>query len=314
MRVTVIGRGVSGLTTAAELLAAGHEVVIVSADAPLETTSAVAAAVWYPYRAFPFDRVRKWGAVALDRFRSLAEDPSTGVVMRAGVELVPDDEVPWWSENVIEVTRSERDLPPWAQTAWAFTAPVIEMPIFLAWLDSYVQSRGAQVLVRRLERLEDAPASDVVVNCTGLGSRGLIQDRGLRPVRGQVVVVENPGIDTFLLDQESPLGLTYIVPRSRDCVLGGTDDEGSWDLSADAQVAEAIVTRCARYEPRLTEARVIGHKVGLRPARSEVRLEPETLADGRVCIHNYGHGGAGVTLSWGCAADVVGLVEEPDPF
>jgi len=60
--------------------------------------------------------------------------------------------------------------------------------------------------------------------------------------------------------------------------------------------------------PRLAGARVLRHAVGLRPARPEVRLEAETTRSTRV-VHCYGHGGAGVTLSWGCADEVVGLVE-----
>ena len=52
------------------------------------------------------------------------------------------------------------------------------------------------------------------------------------------------------------------------------------------------------------EARVITERVGLRPCRPEVRLEAETLPGGRVLWHNYGHGGAGVTLSWGCAREL----------
>jgi D-amino-acid oxidase len=53
----------------------------------------------------------------------------------------------------------------------------------------------------------------------------------------------------------------------------------------------------------LAEASVVAHQVGLRPARSAVRLE----RDGDV-IHCYGHGGAGVTLAYGCAQDVVELL------
>jgi D-amino-acid oxidase len=49
----------------------------------------------------------------------------------------------------------------------------------------------------------------------------------------------------------------------------------------------------------------VGHRVGLRPVRPAVRLERE----GRV-IHCYGQGGAGVTLSWGCAEEVRELVAQ----
>ena len=50
--------------------------------------------------------------------------------------------------------------------------------------------------------------------------------------------------------------------------------------------------------------------IGVRPYRpGGVRLElvPEPLA-GKRLVHNYGHGGAGITLSWGCASVVTDLV------
>jgi D-amino-acid oxidase len=51
---------------------------------------------------------------------------------------------------------------------------------------------------------------------------------------------------------------------------------------------------------------VLAERVGLRPfRRSGVRLERDRLRDGRTIIHNYGHGGAGFTMSWGCAHEVL---------
>jgi D-amino-acid oxidase len=74
-------------------------------------------------------------------------------------------------------------------------------------------------------------------------------------------------------------------------------------------VATVILERAVELVPELAGAAVLGHKVGLRPARPEVRLEVEQRDDTRV-VHCYGHGGAGVTLSWGCADEVARLVGE----
>jgi D-amino-acid oxidase len=73
-------------------------------------------------------------------------------------------------------------------------------------------------------------------------------------------------------------------------------------------VAAAIHRRCAGLEPSLTDAQIIEHRIGLRPTRSTVRVEHERSESGRLIIHNYGHGGAGVTLSWGCADEVASLI------
>ena len=130
----------------------------------------------------------------------------------------------------------------------------------------------------------------------------------MQPIRGQVVRVRNPGLERFVLDEENPDGVTYIVPRSADCILGGTAEEGEWDLEPDPKTAAGILRRCTDVEPRLMGVEILQHKVGLRPGRPEIRLEREDCYVPR--IHNYGHGGSGITLSWGCAQETLRLVEE----
>ena len=125
----------------------------------------------------------------------------------------------------------------------------------------------------------------------------------MHPVQGQVVLVEQVGLERWWLDSARAEGPTYVVPRSRDIVVGGTDVEGEWSRTPSPEVAAAILRRALRLVPELAGAEVLGHRVGLRPARPEVRLE--RVGD---VVHCYGHGGAGVTLSWGCAAEVAGLL------
>ena len=143
--------------------------------------------------------------------------------------------------------------------------------------------------------------ADLVVNCSGLGARLLGADRSVVPVRGQVVYVEQVGLDRWLLDGAGP---TYIVPRSRDIVVGGTDVLGEWSRTPSPETAADILARAARLVPELKDARVIRHKVGLRPVRPAVRVE--RVGD---VVHCYGHGGAGVTLSWGCADTVASMAQ-----
>ena len=88
-------------------------------------------------------------------------------------------------------------------------------------------------------------------------------------------------------------------------IVGGTDEQGDWSRTPSPETATEILQRATRLVPELADAKVVGHRVGLRPVRPSVRLE----AEGRV-IHCYGHGGAGVTLSWGCANEVTQLVAE----
>jgi D-amino-acid oxidase len=307
----VVGCGVIGLTTAVRLREAGLGVRIVTAALPPDTTSSVAAALWYPYRAYPEDRVLSWGSRTFAVFEELARVPESGVRLREGLEIwrepVPD---PWWADAVPHPVRrcAEDELPPGYKDGHAFVAPVVEMPTYLGYLlDRFVAAGGA-LEERPLRSLDEAGEGRVVVNCAGLGARELVGDASLAPIRGQVVRVRNPRLERFLLDEANPEGVTYVIPRSRDCVLGGTAQEGEWDTEPDPRTAADILRRCAALEPRLAEAEVLEHRAGLRPGRPQIRLEREETGDGAPRIHNYGHGGSGITLSWGCAEDALRLV------
>jgi D-amino-acid oxidase len=297
-RVIVVGAGVVGLSCAVRLLEAGRRVDVLARDLPLETTSAVAAALWYPYRALPQDRVTAWSKRSYSVFAELA-GPETGVRVLEGTEVhhvaTPD---PWWVSAVPELRRVPA--PQGYADAWSFAAPVIDMPVYLRWLRDRVEELGGTVT--RMS-LRDLPAGEdeVVVNCSGIGARLLASDPGVHPVRGQVVLLDGVQVDRWFLEASGP---TYVVPRTSTVVVGGTDGEGDWSRTPSAATADDLLRRARELVPELAGARIVAHRVGLRPARPVVRLE----AEGRV-VHCYGHGGAGVTLSWGCAEEVVELVD-----
>ena len=295
MRAVVVGAGVVGLTTAVRLREAGIDANVVARDGPLDTTSAVAAALWYPYRALPAERVTAWSAQTYSGLVALADVPGSGVRMLAGTErLAPDAPDPWWREAVPSLERTREGL--------RFVAPVVDMSLHLPWLAGRLRALGGTLERREVASLDDLEA-DAVVNCAGLGARELAGDDSLVAVRGQVLRVAAPEVREWLLDQSDPQRLVYVVPRVNDVVLGGTADEGAEDQTPDLATTEAIRARCAALIPALRDAPVVDVAVGLRPARPAVRLE----AEGRV-VHCYGHGGAGVTLAWGCAGEVAALL------
>jgi D-amino-acid oxidase len=292
MKAIVVGAGVVGLTTAVCLREAGVEADVVARELPADTTSAVAAALWYPYRALPAERVTAWAATTYAALARLASEPGTGVRMLMGTELRARD--PWWRDAVPDLRSTAEGL--------RFAAPAVDMSVHLPWLVEQLSARGGTVRRRAVGALDELDAQ-AVVNCAGLGARELAGDDSLVAVRGQVVRVEAPGVDEWLLDQSDPARLVYVVPRERDVVLGGTAEEGAEDRTPDPATTAAILGRCAALVPALRDAPVVGVAVGLRPVRPEVRLE----ADGPV-VHCYGHGGAGVTLAWGCAVEVAALL------
>ena len=301
----VVGGGVIGLTTALVLAEHGRRVRVWTRDPAERTTSAVAGALWWPYRIEPEASAGEWALASLSVYQELAERPGeTGVRMVEGVQAgLRLDELGLWAARVPGLRETGEGL--------RARLPLIDMPVHLGWLRERFLAAGGVVEERSVRDLAEAfesEAVDVVVNCTGLGARELVPDPAVRPVRGQLVVVENPGITTwFTAAGHSDVNTTYFFPQPGGLILGGTAEDDEWSLVPDPAAAEEIVRRCAEVRPEIAGARVLGHRVGLRPTRDAVRLDRELRADGRVLVHNYGHGGAGITVAWGCARDAARL-------
>jgi D-amino-acid oxidase len=311
--VEVVGAGVIGLTCALALARAGARVRVISDRVPADTTSAVAAAIWFPYEAAPAERVLAWSGTTLRELVRLAGDPATGVVLRGGVmcHRHPEPDLAWADEvpGHREATPDELPPDPAIGRATFCELPVVEMPTYLGWLLDQVRAAGAEVVLdRRVASLDELDAPRVVV-ATGLGARQLPGDPEPYAIRGQIVRVANPGIDRWILDDDNPGGDTYIIPRGRDVVLGGTADRHAEDITPDPATERSILKRALALEPRLRDQPILSRGVGLRPGRAAVRLEREIDdTNNRTIVHCYGHGGAGVTLSWGCAAEVAMLL------
>jgi D-amino-acid oxidase len=309
MDITVVGAGVSGLTTALALQESGHDVRIVAREQGDRTTSAAAGAIWYPFRADPPDRVNRWAARSREYLTELAATtPAAGVDVLTFYELADDDTRPWWAESAGAIGWvGAADLPfrPLCAGAWVFQSPRVVPAIHLAWLESELRR---PVEIRTVSDLNDL-VGDVVVNCTGLGARALCADAELVAVFGQTVVVEGPQFDPTVVvsDERHPEEMFYAIPRRGEVLLGGCaiDCADDRSLTPRPDLRDAILARARRlgFDP----GPVLRERCGLRPYRSAVRVERE----GRI-IHNYGHGGAGYTLARGCAEEVVALAAERD--
>ncbi|OBA60440.1 amino acid oxidase [Mycobacterium sp. 1100029.7] len=312
-QIVVVGAGVSGLTSALCLAEAGWPVRVWTGVAPKNTTSLVAGAVWLPPR--PADRATEtleWTRHSLGVFGDLASDPDSGVqlapalsvgeltaaeAMSAAARLIPD---------LRPVDPAE--LPDGYEVGFRATLPMIDMPHYLDYLTRRFAAAGGEIEEHPIESLaEAADAAPVVINCTGLGARTLVGDDTVRPLFGQHVILTNPGLQQLFLEINNGPEWVCYFPHPQRVVCGGISIADRWDTTAEPAITERILRRCRQIEPRLGEAEVIETITGLRPDRPSVRLEAEPLGPAR-CIHNYGHGGNGVTLSWGCAREVVRLV------
>ncbi|MCQ4045397.1 FAD-dependent oxidoreductase [Streptantibioticus rubrisoli] len=311
----VIGGGVIGLTTAIRLAESGARVRVWSRDPVDRTTSAIAGALWEPYRIEPRERVAAWSRRTFEVLGELAERPEkTGVRLVPGVQALEGDlPLPYWADTVRELRRAEPDeLPPGYTSGFRARLPLVDMPTHLRYLSRRLVAAGGTLEHRTATSLgQAAEHAPRIVNCTGLAARDLVPDPRVRPVQGQLVVVENPGVtEWFVRAGEEGAEAVYLFPQPYGLLLGGTAHDGVWDTTPDPAVAKGIIDRCAAVDPRVATARVLEHRAGLRPVRDEVRLEREELPGGAVCVHNYGHGGAGITVCWGCAEEAAEAVRK----
>ncbi len=321
-RVAIVGAGVSGLTCGVLFAERGYRTAIFAKETGQQTTSGAAAALWFPYDAEPAEKVIPWALQTYRALVDLTKDSRSGVSMielrqfsRTGGIQIPDWAIPLGASGIpttpfvmsSEVTTSLTVIPFAFKSGFTLNVPLMDTTIYLDYMAiRFIKTGGETHSDVKFEKLEDiSPAFDLVINCAGFGARVLVQDIDLEPHRGQVAIV--PKIDNLscaIVCDDPPL--MYAIPRTNDCVFGGTN-ENSDNLDADPTATGRIIDECSRVL-KIDNPLALAERVGLRPFRkSGVRLEGDRLQDGRPVIHNYGHGGSGFTLSWGCAEEVFRL-------
>jgi len=305
-QVAIVGAGVSGLTCGVLFAERGYRTAIFAEETGQQTTSGAAAALWFPYDAEPAEKVLSWALQTYKVLVDLTKDLHSGVSMielrqfsRTGEIQIPDWAIPLGASVTPTVTTFK--------SGFTLNVPLMDTTIYLEYLaNRFIKAGGGVNANVHLEKLEDISREfDLLINCAGIGARELVQDIDLEPHRGQVAIV--PKIDNLccaIVCDDPPL--MYAIPRTNDCVCGGTN-EVSDNLDADPTTTAHILDECSRVL-KIENPPVLAERVGLRPFRKPgVRLERDRLRDGRTVIHNYGHGGSGFTLSWGCAEEVFAL-------
>jgi D-amino-acid oxidase len=321
-RVAIVGAGVSGLTCGVVFAERGYRTAIFAEETGQQTTSGAAAALWFPYDAEPAEKVIPWALQTFGVLVDLTRVPACGVSIielrqfsRARETQIPDWAIPLGAKPVIPssptVMSSEVEtslvVSPFFKSGFSLRAPLTDTTIYLDYLAARFLKAGGEINANvRFEKLEDVDRKfDLVINCAGIGARELVKDMDLEPHRGQIAIVPRiEDLSSAVVCDDAPL--MYAIPRRNDCVFGGTNDLSS-DLAVDAATTDRIIAECSRVL-NIDKPNVLAERVGLRPFRkSGVRLERGRLRDTRTVIHNYGHGGAGFTLSWGCACEVIDL-------
>lgn len=216
------------------------------------------------------------------------------------------------------------DLLEGAQYGITFTTWNFNCPKFLASLQKYLMLQNVQFARQKLTHISQAfePGASTVFNCTGIGAKRLggVDDTAVYPTRGQVVVVKAPHITENVMFWGKDFA-TYIIKRpwSHDqLILGGFMQKDDWTPDVLQSQTADILARTTKLCPKILKANPHGEAVsdlevlrvvaGLRPSRhGGVRIEKQSLYDGKSVIHNYGAAGYGYQAGLGMADKAVNL-------
>ncbi|XP_061197407.1 D-aspartate oxidase-like [Saccostrea echinata] len=323
-RVCVLGAGVIGLSAAVnvQLLVSNVDITIIADQFDSETTSDGAAGhfgIMTERTNADINNLFRWARESFDWYHRIciSEDANIAGIHRFhGYQLWRTEKpTPFHSKFDYAYRKlSERELkrlPGNYTYGWATETLMVECRRYLPWLMKKFREKGGKIVRQRLYNINEIEQFyDIIVNCTGLRSRTLFKDKEMVPIRGHTIRVKAPWIKSFYIADN---GDTYIYPGQDNVVLGGTRQRGEERLEKDQRYYDDIIKRCCNLVPSLKHAEIERTWVGLRPWRSSVRLEVESITiRGRhiPVVHNYGHGLDGVCLSWGCGVHAADLVKQ----
>ncbi|KAG0226221.1 hypothetical protein BGW42_003815 [Actinomortierella wolfii] len=360
--VTILGAGVSGLSTGLALLEGypgRYHVKIVATHLPsdihVDYTSPWAGAHWRSYADIADLQQQEYDTATFERFSHLAEtDPEAGCMFLTGHdywEVKPKNFEDPWFKRIVKNYRyiPKEELPPGIDFGIAYTTVAVNAPKYLKYLEKkFLQAGGTleRVTVPSLQALAriphtpDGATADIIVNCSGLGSRNLfgVHDHQMFPTRGQIVIVKVedrlwPIAKQFTMEryaEGSAMGtgtITYVIPRDNgEIILGGTMQHHNTRDTPCEETTRAILDRVKRTRPDLfSTCTVLRSCVGLRPNRrggvnvsarverldwNSAKLQQEHPERAVVIVaHNYGHAGFGYQASVGCARETAKLVD-----
>lgn len=328
MKIAVLGCGVIGLSTAILLQREGFDVTIYAKEFPPYICSNAAGAVWLPLLVgkeshVPKDYVHqleKWATATWKELNDL-KNFNSGIKPVQSHELFADvsHPLPFLLKIFNDFSaQPDSSLPKGYTYRWSFTTFLIEPDIYMDFLlKTFLDNGGACLQKEYTSRQEVLTADEkVIFNCLGLGANSICNDPDLKGVKGQLLFH-----DPVDLGYAIGAGEFVILPRSDALVLGSLFQESFETIDATKENDDLLWSTISQWEtateghigiPKgtLCKEKIRGNLAAIRPYRATgIRLEREDSGD-KCLIHNYGHGGSGLTLSWGCAEEAIALAND----
>lgn len=304
----------------------------------LETLFRQSQSVFYQLRKHRFPGVTTHTHFEVFEFDKEAPHYLDWMLHLRELEEIPEEQLP---------VRPEVPL----NKGWAYNSLFADWPPYFSHLQQQYRQAGGKIVQKTLRPadLPNLPAS-TIVNCSGLGSMILFDDPAPHHLlRGHLLIKKDAPLVTsggeilsynytpkasIYADGDGNPSDVYFYPRNDGWLLGGSRQLGTLNAAGNWEGEE---TKAPMYDLDHTPfpaqiydlnkeilEHAYGYQVGelknftpalgyryLRRRDDGLRLEQEEMEDKRV-IHNYGHGGAGVTLSWGCAFQIAEMIDGKD--
>lgn len=321
--IAVIGSGVIGLSTAIMLRKRGYLANIYTIDLSDKTIPSYSAcALWMPFLMSDDKHAHKqtadsryWAEFSWAYFEKISKlNTKTGIFKVAHEEYWDEYESEPYYYDIVDnfsIEHSENDLP--YKYKWTMNTFVIDMTNYMDWLLQEFKSLNGKIFSSSDGWDYKNMKNNVFFNCTGISSREIFKDTNLKGVKGHLVVCDATQQQYSMGDNEY-----CVIPRSNNLLIGSLMIE-SEEYTIDINGIEHLSKKTKKLMSSNLGKKLGIDKInindenliitGIRPYRENgVRLEYEKIKDKSI-YHNYGHGGGGVTFSWGCVQDSINLFE-----
>jgi glycine/D-amino acid oxidase-like deaminating enzyme len=323
LNIAIIGQGVSGSSTALAILEIHPSMKItLFADRPFEDTCSYGPGGHFEVMEAEH---KKWGLISFERFAKLEREIGT----KAGVKYVSGhiqsdnlsfiEKLDDFNSEIVHNYKRLND----REMKHLFSEPLkygvhystysTQGRLYVPWLKSQCEIYGAKFVRREIRSIDELADEgfDVVINCAGLHG-GLVSkdDNTMTPLRGIAFEINAPGFKHFSFSELE----TFIIPLDNTILAGTVRQLNRYDRTITEEDRREVLHRIYKLHPALKSCKIVNEWCGLRPYRESVRLERQTRKSpkGKLfeVLHNYGHGSNGFTLSWGCAQEVLGLLNQ----